>query len=72
MQVIQLDEAVCCCSQTCNVYIMAVAMGYIHIPSFIILGSFIYGLYHINGLYHNVWSRANSCHPLLLQINKIV
>ena len=38
--------------QTCNVYIMKLAMGYIHIPSFIILGSCIYGLRHINGLYH--------------------
>ena len=47
------------------VYIMKLAMGYIHIPSFIILGSCIYGLHHINGLYYNVWPRANSCHFLL-------
>ena len=44
---------------------MKLAMGYIHIPSFIILGPWIYELYHINGLYHNVWPRANSCHFLL-------
>ena len=61
-----LPEAVCCCLQTCNVYIKKLAMCYIHIPSFIILGSCIYGLRHINGLYHNVWPRANSCHFLLL------
>ena len=60
-----LPEAVCCCLQTCNVYIMKLAMGYIHIPSFIILGSCIYGLHHINGLCHNVWPKANSCHFLL-------
>ena len=29
-------------------------MGHMSIPSFIILGSFIYELHHINGLYHNV------------------
>ena len=59
-----LPEAVCCCLQTCNVYIMKLAMGYIHMPSFIILHSCIYGLHHINGLYYNVWPRANSCHFL--------
>ena len=46
-------------------YIMMLTMGYIHTPSFIILGSFVYGLYHINGLHHNVWPRANACHSLL-------
>ena len=35
------------------------------IPSFIILGSCIYELYHINGFNHNVWPKANSCHFLL-------
>ena len=60
-----MPEGVCCCLQTCNVYIMKLAMGYMSIPSFIILGSCIYGLYHINGLYHNVWPGANSCHFLL-------
>ena len=44
---------------------MKLAMGYTHIPSFIILGSCIYELHHINGLYHNVWPRANSCNFLL-------
>ena len=60
-----LPEAVCCCLQTCNVYIMKLAMGYMSIPSFIILGSCIYELHHINGLYHNVWPKANFCHFLL-------
>ena len=50
-----LPEAVCCCLQTCNVYIKKLAMGYMSIPSFIILGSWIYELHHINGLYHNVF-----------------
>ena len=49
-----LPEAVCGCLQTCNVYIMKLAMGYIHTPSFIIPGSCIYGLHHINGLSYNV------------------
>ena len=44
-------------------------MGYMSIPSFIILGSCIYELHHINGLYHNVLPKANFCR---LQINKIV
>ena len=60
-----LPKAVCCYLQTCNVYIMKLAMGYIHIPSYIILGSWIYRLHHINGLYHNVWPGENSCHFLL-------
>ena len=41
---------------------MMLAMGYIHIPSIITVSSCIYVLHHINGLYQNVWSRANSCH----------
>ena len=41
------------------------AMGYMSIVSFIILCSCIYGLHHINGLYSNVWPKANSCHFLL-------
>ena len=60
-----LPEGVCCCLPTCNVYIMKLAMGYIHIPIFIILGSCIYELNQINGLYYNVWLRANFCHFLL-------
>ena len=60
-----LPGAVCCCLQTCNVYITKLAMGYMSLPSFIILGSCIYELHHINGLYHNVWPKANSCHFLL-------
>ena len=46
-----LPEAVCYCLQTCNVRL---AMGYMSIPSFIILGSCVYELHHINGLYNNV------------------
>ena len=47
------------------VLLVKLAMGYIHTPSFIILGSCIYELHQINGLYHNVWPRANFCHFLL-------
>ena len=32
-----LPEAVCCCLQTCNVYILILKMGYICAQSFIIL-----------------------------------
>ena len=46
-------------------YIVELAMGYMSIPSFNILGSCIYELHHINGLYHNVWPKANSCHFFL-------
>ena len=59
-----LPEAVCCCLQTCNVYIIKSSMGYTSILSFSILCSCIYGLHHNNCLYHNVWPRANSCHFL--------
>ena len=44
---------------------MMLAMGYMHTPSIITVSSCIYGLHHINGLYDNVWPRANSCHFLL-------
>ena len=33
-----LPEAVCFCLQNCNVYIMKLAMGYMSLQSFIILG----------------------------------
>ena len=51
---------------------MKLAMGYMSIPSFIILGSCIYELHHINGLYHNVLPKANFVIFCCLQINKIV
>ena len=56
-----LPEAVCCRLQTCNVYITKLTMGYMSIPSV----SCIYELHHINGLYHNVWPKANFCNFLL-------
>ena len=37
-------------------------MGYICVPSFIILSICIAKLAHLFGLYHNVWPGANSCH----------
>ena len=47
--------------QTCNIYNMKLAMGYMSIPSYIILGSCIYGLHHINCLYDNILPGTNSC-----------
>ena len=54
-----------CCLRV-FVVVYKLAMGYKHIPSFIILGSCIYALHHFNGLYHNVWPRDfNSVNGIL-------
>ena len=37
---------------------------YLLVPSFFIIGSCVYELHHINGLYHNVLPKANFCHFL--------
>ena len=33
---VTLPESVCCCLQTCNVYILILTVGYICVPSFIL------------------------------------
>ena len=60
-----LPEAACCCLQSCNLYMTKLVTGYMSIPSFIIIGTCIYELHHINCLYHNVWPKANFCNLLL-------
>ena len=46
-----MPEAVCCCLQTCNGYILILMMGCMSVQSFIIL-------YSLLVLYHNVWPSA--------------
>ena len=52
-------EAVCCCLQTCNVYILIRMMGcIICVQSFITLGISFTELAHFICSYHNVWPGA--------------